>query len=448
MNTGFEQFLVDALAHDELIVRSEALHVLAGCRHGNPAITLRALRQLDLQGWCEAFEFSHQITDLPHSEESMNWLVDRIEKLSAETGSEAANEVNHLVGWFCKAPVPLIRPHVDRFMDTVMASIPPETEPIRSSPVRFIHPQVSFDLAARRLEAASLTPDQCLARMEVALNQCAASLDFAFKEVIELDVLCEALGQRDVVSTAVLIKWLDTFSEDTQETASLKEYRAGAAVLILKHGHLPLPAPQLVHLFELDWDWLNEEVADTLSSAGDSSTLGFLLDEYSGLPWPARLYLTGVFERLRFPEHESALIATLDKEEDEDLCADIARTLVLYGSEKSLARAWEASEELFPSGERDALVDVLRLHEIISDTPSKETLEHFEELKKQRARSRERLALLDRGLMLGQPLADDEVTWPHIAPRPITPYRAKPDVGRNSPCPCDSGRKFKKCCGG
>ena len=27
------------------------------------------------------------------------------------------------------------------------------------------------------------------------------------------------------------------------------------------------------------------------------------------------------------------------------------------------------------------------------------------------------------------------------------PYRALPKVGRNDPCPCGSGKKFKKCCG-
>jgi hypothetical protein len=31
---------------------------------------------------------------------------------------------------------------------------------------------------------------------------------------------------------------------------------------------------------------------------------------------------------------------------------------------------------------------------------------------------------------------------------PAEPYRASPKVGRNEPCPCGSGRKFKKCCGG
>jgi preprotein translocase subunit SecA len=28
-----------------------------------------------------------------------------------------------------------------------------------------------------------------------------------------------------------------------------------------------------------------------------------------------------------------------------------------------------------------------------------------------------------------------------------TPYRAGPKVGRNDPCPCGSGKKYKKCCG-
>jgi preprotein translocase subunit SecA len=28
------------------------------------------------------------------------------------------------------------------------------------------------------------------------------------------------------------------------------------------------------------------------------------------------------------------------------------------------------------------------------------------------------------------------------------PYIAPPKIGRNDPCPCGSGKKFKKCCGG
>jgi uncharacterized protein YecA (UPF0149 family) len=31
--------------------------------------------------------------------------------------------------------------------------------------------------------------------------------------------------------------------------------------------------------------------------------------------------------------------------------------------------------------------------------------------------------------------------------RPVTYTRGKPKIGRNNPCPCGSGKKFKKCCG-
>jgi hypothetical protein len=44
----------------------------------------------------------------------------------------------------------------------------------------------------------------------------------------------------------------------------------------------------------------------------------------------------------------------------------------------------------------------------------------------------------------------DDVIWPSsnesMIPEPIR--RTEPKIGRNEPCPCGSGKKFKKCCGG
>jgi len=34
-----------------------------------------------------------------------------------------------------------------------------------------------------------------------------------------------------------------------------------------------------------------------------------------------------------------------------------------------------------------------------------------------------------------------------ILRNPSAPTKASPKVGRNEPCPCGSGKKFKKCCG-
>jgi glycine cleavage system pyridoxal-binding protein P len=87
-----------------------------------------------------------------------------------------------------------------------------------------------------------------------------------------------------------------------------------------------------------------------------------------------------VFEKLHFPEHEAALLAALGEEEDEELYAYIARTLVLDDSEKGLARARKAAEELEPCGEHDALANVLMLQEMLNEIPTMIGVENYESM--------------------------------------------------------------------
>lgn len=60
----------------------------------------------------------------------------------------------------------------------------------------------------------------------------------------------------------------------------------------------------------------------------------------------------------------------------------------------------------------------------------------------------------------GQPYAHRELSnfrreggrWFYVdgqigGPRPVTQQRTTPKLGRNDPCSCGSGKKFKKCCG-
>ena len=44
---------------------------------------------------------------------------------------------------------------------------------------------------------------------------------------------------------------------------------------------------------------------------------------------------------------------------------------------------------------------------------------------------------------------DDDDDWDDESQliESVQPYRAPAKVGRNAPCPCGSGKKFKKCCG-
>ncbi|MFT6692740.1 MAG: preprotein translocase subunit SecA [Colwellia sp.] len=49
-----------------------------------------------------------------------------------------------------------------------------------------------------------------------------------------------------------------------------------------------------------------------------------------------------------------------------------------------------------------------------------------------------------------QPLTENESCCNKsscCAPPPATVRLTEPKISRNDPCPCNSGRKFKKCCG-
>ncbi len=53
---------------------------------------------------------------------------------------------------------------------------------------------------------------------------------------------------------------------------------------------------------------------------------------------------------------------------------------------------------------------------------------------------------LDQELDCGDPNCDSD--HQHQPQESRLPIRLGPKIGRNAPCPCDSGAKYKKCCGG
>jgi preprotein translocase subunit SecA len=46
-----------------------------------------------------------------------------------------------------------------------------------------------------------------------------------------------------------------------------------------------------------------------------------------------------------------------------------------------------------------------------------------------------------------QPKASDVVSEAAAAVEKAKPVHTGPKVGRNDPCPCGSGKKYKQCCG-
>ncbi len=131
----------------------------------------------------------------------------------------------------------------------------------------------------------------------------------------------------------------------------------------------------------------------------------------------------------------------------------VAATLNL-GARELLEEVREAfRQQLIP----EDMIDLAKSEKILLDEPER-PMEHLRDAKPPVTDAVEEIR---RWTTTGAPGVDDEEIQQQMAAQKIekeiekeldgptkpTPYQATQKVGRNEPCPCGSGKKYKKCCG-
>ncbi|HEV2292950.1 MAG TPA: SEC-C metal-binding domain-containing protein [Tepidisphaeraceae bacterium] len=254
------------------------------------------------------------------------------------------------------------------------------------------------------------------------------------------------------------------------------DWREIFAVQFLGAARHEPAADALVARFAIDADVLRERVQDALSQIGTLSVVQKIEAFYPGKEWHVRLYADEPLARIKRPECETALLRLWEIEEADDLRVNILDGLCKLGSTARLdqSRAMIAEEPQHPEllGLAEALIAVAAMNGVgLPEEPYWRSL-----LARRDARAAKMTARFDalfakelRGNWLRDGItlparendpdeddAQDETDadlWDapamnNLAEEPIAPYRRPaPKVGRNDPCPCKSGKKYKKCCG-
>lgn len=417
---------IAALDDDRFALRSGALMVLAECLDPPVQAVAPALRQVDRLGWHAAFDFPHMIAELPHTEESFQWLVRRLHSLAPQAGVE--NELMHLSGWFCKAPVAMLERHIDDFVETFIAAPGSGGGTIRSNPLVFRSPGASFATAANRLHFRYRSSQSLTTRADELLGLCATHDTFPKTEVRELGLIAQTLAARGECPCEAAGEWLDTGPLTPDSVDGEGEYRAGYALMLLTAARVAAPLDKLLNLLAMDWDWMNELYHDAMAAAADAARIAELLAVYPGLEWYQRLFSSGVIEDCWQPENEQAVIETARNEQDHDIRAGLAASLVLRGSREAREFALSVAEEKPGDPERMPIWEFDVIRETVCGRETHATRARLAAMESQSLCLKERLGSFD-----------------HAAPPPPS-GKLLPFAGRNDPCPCGSGKKFKKCC--
>lgn len=276
--------------------------------------------------------------------------------------------------------------------------------------------------------------------------------------------LQEAVARREEITPALL----EVLEEAARDPASFAADGARPihfyAMFLLAQFREPRAYPLLVRIFsaprELPFQLVGDVVTGDLSrllasvSGGDPSGLKALIENESANEYVRSAALDGLLVLVatgRRTRHEvmayfSSLFRTLERRPSlawdglVAACADLCPLEVQEDIRKAYDEglvdpgyiAWEEIPEALALGPEAALEELRRRFTLIDDA----------------IKEMERWA----GSCEPQENAEDDeiaalLPW---LPQPddLAPFRrAAPKVGRNDPCPCGSGKKFKKCCG-
>jgi hypothetical protein len=396
-----------ALQHSDKEVRFAALQYFAKSYSRNRAIMPEVIELVERLGPKDAFSYLFSISDLAQTEETVAWAVKQIQRPRT---SEEDNFTSHIGRLLYQADPMLVLPH---------------QAAIRSSPS--LDRQLAFRLE-HRLGLVSTPSDQLWQRLEAI---CEAGKDKLYPNEIpyaEAEEIAEALA-RDVSQAERMMEMLK--QEVDPETETALTWLEIFLVQIAGHMRFEPAIPLIIKKLIVDGEILNEECDRTLTRIGTDAVIRAVRDVYPQAPNHFRLYSSGIFGDIHSDLAVSAGLELLSLELDLDLRTWFANALVDQFSTEAIDAARTVLLEDHPDSYdlKSSLVVACKL--MAYEVP--ELMRWERELAEPR-----------------RPFASRDLPPPVFAAlndeSGISPTSTGMKTGRNDPCPCGSGKKFKKCC--
>jgi hypothetical protein len=431
------------LEHDDALVREHAARHFCRAHDPAPGTADDFWRSIDRFGLEPSLRLVWHLSDMPQTEQSLRRTLDT---LRAGAPDETDYYLQQVVA---KVDFPLLLAHRDELLQ-----------------LEHVAPRVRAHLS-RRLELAELSPDEVWERLLRHSQKMQEDTDDPIEGDVS-DELVEAMARHGEDAARRALERLQSGPRgDWMEVFCVEVLGQ------LRHA----PATEvLIERLLLDEDVLAEAVVEALTRIGTVDVVRQLEAFYPGKEWHVRLFADDPLARIKRPESEAALLRLIEIEKEPDLTGNLAAGLCELCTTEGLevVRRVVLEERYHP--QMEDLEELLLATGAIVGYEPPEAAEWRERVANGQA-ERERATSMD-GFMdrLKKMLGEDRDRWrrgespPREVedefedepgdsfdrpewksdlsndPHPGTIRRESPKVGRNDPCPCGSGKKYKKCC--
>jgi hypothetical protein len=219
--------------------------------------------------------------------------------------------------------------------------------------------------------------------------------------------------------------------------------------------------PQIVaKLLEDGGDLLNGECGEALTRIGTPAVLHAVGEAFPTAEQHFRIYATNPLEHIHSGLAVETCLKLVAQEKDGVIQRQLAESLLHQFAQEGIeaARLLLVGRELDFEGKglRNSLLETCTLtgerfpeYDEWLATERTEKAEHWRRIKELEG-DPERLMLFALEKLTGQKAPEMPKAKQPVLPSPHLPLARKPEVkqkvGRNDPCPCGSGKKFKHCC--
>jgi hypothetical protein len=380
---------------------------------------LQAYRRYGASGFRTGLAYCHQF---PITEESLEDVLDIL------AAAKDTNVIWHLNRAVLHAPVEVLLARQSAVLDARQLS------------------QEIADRIQQRLELSQWSPERLWEELQDYAHR---SEDKHYANEVDhgyINNLLTALAPHDTPGTGAICDLL----ESTEIEGSWLEI---FVIDLAGERRIAESIPTLVDRYRVDTDYMLERVTVALGKIGDPEAVRRIRSVFAEESWDFKNYASSVLGNIKHQESEDANLALLETEETSDirtmLCLNLCelfseagvefvRREIRHGYDRSIVRL---EEKLLP------VAQVLGV-----DLPEADDWRtEREERERQQAERQAELAELGRRYQAMKakgvdPFANLGAATEIEEEESTTFRRTAKRVGRNDPCPCGSGKKYKKCC--
>ena len=417
------------ILHPEQLVRGAAVRYFVDSFSSDPNVMPLVIEAVETYGWPDAFEFLARFANLAQTDDTLLWLIDELDKVGRPGNMDEANHCLRLSLVISGADVGLLMRHEARVV-TLGGFFADHRKRV-----------------GERIRLLSTDTDTCWQELE---RFCEEEKEKHFINDVDLghaSRLVEAIardGTRADQVLAILSQKIENYENNPM--LWMEPLAARLAGELRLEAALPL---LIAKLHEDVGDLLNEECMRAFVKIGTDAAVEAICRDFAAAAWSYRLYASAAMENIRSDTVVPRSLDLLGQEDDSTVKMNLLHAMLNSFSSDGIEPAREAVNRRILEPRR-RLVAVATLMGIGFPELDPWMAEETKAAKARKSRYHEMILGAPRSQPQPQPQPKPKpkprAYTDALAPKPQLPIAGQKRVGRNDPCSCGSGKKYKKCC--